>query len=172
MQRVKDGATASCGLLFERHHGRVYGYFVNATRNRGLSEDLVQEVFMRIIRYAHTYQAGQRFKPWLFRIARNVLFDHDRKRRLQTVDTDAVDLVINDPDPVEQEQEREMLRQAVRSLSDNYREIVELCLFADLSYTEVAESLGISENNARVRFFRAITSLRKHLAKDNKKDEL
>ncbi len=163
MQSVKDGAIASAGLLFERHHRRVYAYFVKVTHDRGLSEDLVQEVFVRVIRYAHTYRSDHAFQPWFYRIARNVLMDHHRKKRPVAVAPDAIVVSANDIDPVEQEEERNRIHRAIESLSENYREIVELSLFADLSYAEIAETLGISENNARVRFFRAVNSLRKHL---------
>src|SRR5258706_15843676 len=76
MQNVREGDTSKLALLFERHHIALYGYFVRLSGKRELSEDMVQEVFFRILKYRHTYRGDGEFVPWMYHIARNVHIDY------------------------------------------------------------------------------------------------
>ena len=79
MISVRDGNMEKLGMLFERHHGRLFNYFLHLTGNRHLSEDLVQEVFVRLLKYRHTFRENSTFTAWMFQIARNVRIDYLRK---------------------------------------------------------------------------------------------
>ena len=65
--------------LFERHHKRIYHYCQRMTGNQTTSQDLVQDVFMRILKYRKTFRGDSRFLPWLYRMAHNACIDHFRK---------------------------------------------------------------------------------------------
>src|SRR6185437_9367359 len=88
MAQVSRGEVAKMAVLFERHHRLLYRYFVSMNRNRELSEDLVQDVFFRMLRYRSTYDPSQPFTAWMYRIARNASVDQLRKRKGEVVGID------------------------------------------------------------------------------------
>ena len=85
MLAVREGDVERIGVLFDRHHRMLFNFFLRLTANRGLSEDLVQEVFFRMLKYRHTYQAGTNFTAWMYQVARNAHLDQARKHRLEIV---------------------------------------------------------------------------------------
>ena len=88
MAAVRDGEVGRLGDLFERHGRLFYGYFVRLTGNPDASHDLLQEMFLRILKYRHTYRGLSTFKTWGFRIARNLVIvvfsDHRRSKMKRT----------------------------------------------------------------------------------------
>src|SRR5277367_1842676 len=76
MQAVRSGDVGKLELLFDRHHRGLFHYFLHVTSNTAVSEDLVQEVFLRILKYRRTYQTGTAVRPWMYQIGRNALIDH------------------------------------------------------------------------------------------------
>ena len=76
MQAVRDGDVSQLGQLFERYHARLFEFLSRMTGNRVAAEDLVQDVFVRILKYRATYRDDGRFETWLFRIARNARADY------------------------------------------------------------------------------------------------
>ena len=80
MGRVRDGDVALLGELFERHHQRLFHFFLRLARSRSAAEDLVQEVFVRMLKYRHTFRSESEFVPWMFTLARNAATDLYRAR--------------------------------------------------------------------------------------------
>src|ERR1044071_1880871 len=72
MQEVRAGNVGKLEALFDRHHRALFRYFMHLTSNRAASEDLVQEVFFRILKYRHTYQPDSAFRAWMYQGGRNV----------------------------------------------------------------------------------------------------
>ena len=83
MVKVRDGDIGKLGLLFERYKKSLYGFFYGMNRDSDLSEDLVQNVFYRILKYKHVFRGDGDFKVWMFHIARNVNHDHFRKDKIK-----------------------------------------------------------------------------------------
>ena len=75
MLKVKSGESHTLGLLYERYKKRLFGFFYQMSKDASLSEDLVQNVFIRVMKYKHTYTEESNFLSWIFRIARNVYYD-------------------------------------------------------------------------------------------------
>jgi len=98
MLEVRDGDVAKLGELFTRHHARLFGFFVRLTGQRPASEDLVQLVFYRIMRYRHTYRDAGSFTAWMYHIARRTLSDYRRHggRDDPSAEEPAMDLVPDD----------------------------------------------------------------------------
>src|SRR3982750_4639712 len=88
MGQVSSGEVSQMAILFERHHRALFRYVVSMNRNRGLAEDLVQDVFFRMLRYRTTYDPAQSFTAWMYQIARNAGVDQIRKRTAEVVDID------------------------------------------------------------------------------------
>src|SRR5580658_9740874 len=88
MAQVSNGEVAKMAMLFERHHRPLFRYFVSMNRNRELSEDLVQDVFFRMLRYRASYDPAQSFTAWMYQIARNASVDSAQKRKGEVVGID------------------------------------------------------------------------------------
>src|ERR1700759_4542856 len=84
MSQVRNGVGEMLGVLFERYHVPLFNFYTKLTGDRTISEDLVQEVFFRILKYRHSYRADTPFRAWMYQIARNARLDHLRKRKLET----------------------------------------------------------------------------------------
>ena len=81
MLTVRDGDLDKLGVLFDRHHKLLFNFFLRLTSSREASEDLVQEVFFRMLKYRHSYRGSSQFSFWMFQIARNARIDYFRKKR-------------------------------------------------------------------------------------------
>src|SRR5262245_30120245 len=79
MRQVRGGRTAALATLFERHHTRLYRYCLRMTGNRAAAEDLVQDVFMKMLKYKTTFKDDSEFVPWMFGIGRNACLAHLRR---------------------------------------------------------------------------------------------
>jgi RNA polymerase sigma-70 factor, ECF subfamily len=167
MQQVKDGDVGKLGILFERHHAMLFNFLLRLTGDRQLSEDLVQEVFVRLLKYRHTYRGESQFTTWMFQIARNLRVDHFRKHRQEddlNVE-EATDFTSPDPSPgdqVVQNQEMRHLNEALDRLPREKREVLLLTRFHNLKHEEIAEILGCSVPSVKARVFRAMQDLREN----------
>ncbi|MBI3193246.1 MAG: RNA polymerase sigma factor [Ignavibacteriae bacterium] len=166
MIQVRDGELHQLALLFERHHVALYNYYVRQASDRDLSEDFVQEVFLRIIKYRHTFRGEGEFLPWMYHIARNVQIDHARKWGRETkYDEETHDQICDDPIPddhVEQLQNVGMLQKALAKLSPEKREVLILSRYQEMKYSAIAELLGCTVEVVKVRVHRALNDLRKY----------
>lgn len=161
MAAVRDGETALLRFLFERHGERLFGYLWRLNQDRNLSEDLAQEVFVRILRFRSGFKNGHSFTAWMYSIARNLQMDHWRKRRLESDWEEGFDVAAPAAsEPLVQQQESEMLHEALRRLSPAKREILILSRFEELPHEQIAVILGCEPGAARVRLHRALASLR------------
>src|ERR1019366_3123549 len=81
MLAVRNGDVGKLGQLFERYHGTLFDFFCRMLNNRTAADDLVQDVFFRILKYRKTYRDDSHFRTWMFHIARNARFDYFKKHR-------------------------------------------------------------------------------------------
>jgi len=156
--------------LYERYAAAVHAFFVRRTRDEEAALELTAETF------AAAWLARTRFEdrtegsaaPWLFGIARNLLAQSVRRgaierrarERLRLVSTAAtVDVAEAWLEGVEVD-----LRSALASLGDGERAAIQLRVLDDLDYGEIGRRLGISDGAARVRVFRGLGRLRRHIA--------
>jgi RNA polymerase sigma-70 factor (ECF subfamily) len=165
MEKVRDGDIDKLGPLFERYKRQLYGFFYGMNRDTELSEDLVQNVFYRILRYRHVFRGDGDFKVWMFHIARNVNNDHYRKEKLkhkESVDhwQDRLKEEKNRYTEFEQSEEMMILSTAMDRLPEDKREILLLSKFHEKKYKEIGEMLGCSEGAVKVKVFRALQELK------------
>ncbi len=164
MAQVRDGDVARLGLLFERHNTRLYGFFVKHTGRRSASEDLVQEVFFRMLKYRHTFRGEAPFTVWMYQLARNVAADFFGKRsREVALDESYEEHATSDDSPIEalqRNQEQRLLHEALARLDPEKREVLVLSRFQDLKYEEIATILGVQVGTVKARVHRALNDLR------------
>lgn len=166
MLKVKSGKLDKLGLLFERYNRKLFSYFYRLTYCRDLSEDLVQGVFERIIKYRHTYESTDAFSTWIYRIARNLHIDHYRRngdeyQLNENLDFDDIKAETDD-DPFEpnKDHELELLKIAMTKLDPVKKETLVLSRFEGFKYKEIAGIMDCSESAVKVRIFRAINELK------------
>ena len=172
MLKVKSGDLDKLGLLFERYNRRLFGYFYRLTRRRELSEDLVQGVFERILKYRYTYENSGAFSTWIFQIARNLHMDHLRKQYNGHTQDDEVNLdaMHDDTYPVHMKLTDEgdsrkaakidLLKCALDRLDPKKKEPLILSRYEGFTYKEIASITDCSVSAVKVRVFRAMNELR------------
>lgn len=164
MSRVRDGETERLSELFERHHRRLYGFFLRLAGDRPAAEDLVQEVFVRMLKYRHTFRSGAKFEPWMFALARNAATDQWRNRPRELPEAEDA------PEPpapfehplegLERAEERRRLAAALARLPEEKRELLLLARSRSMRYEGIGELLGCSVGAVKVRVHRAMKDLR------------
>jgi RNA polymerase sigma factor (sigma-70 family) len=163
MHAVREGDLAQLGPLFDRHHRAVYDFLVRTTGQRAVAEDLVQDVFERVLKYRATYRGEAGFLPWLFRIASNARASHYRKLEPTMSWSDELDGEDESAGPerlTEDASEAARLQRALLSLRPDKRELIVLARYSELKYEAIAELLGVDVNTIKVRVHRALKELR------------
>ncbi len=166
IQWVADGDSSCLATLFERHHRGVYQFCLQMTRQPAHSEDLVQDVFLKILRKAKSFRGEGSFKAWMFNIARNITLDHLRKAKRQNNEAiDEEDLVhqLADNRSAEQaaagSQSMQLVMQALARLPAAAQEVIWLGRFEFDSYEDLGRALACNAGAARVRMHRAMALL-------------
>jgi len=176
MLRVREGDDTSFALLLERHRAPVIHFLYRIVQNQPASEELAQEVFLRVYRSRATYEPTAKFTTWLFRIATHLALNwiRDRKKErgqesLSEELLDGVERQVPDRQPtVEQEllyavKLRE-IRRAIELLPEKQRAAVMMHKYEELEYAQIAKTLGCSESAVKSLLFRAYETLRARLA--------
>ena len=176
MLRVKEGDGASFGVLLEKHRSSVVHFLYRMVQNQAVSEELAQEVFLRVYRSRATYEPTAKFTTWLFRIAThlalNALRDGKNERLQERLDDDSSDMPVRQvPDSRPSVEQRmvyqarlDEIRQAVATLPDKQRAAVLMHKYEEMEYSQIAKVLNCSESAIKSLLFRAYETLRARLA--------
>ena len=174
----RNGNVASFELLMERHQNKVFSYILMLVKDRQLADDIFQDTFLKIIRTikAGAYKEEGKFIQFAMRIAHNLIIDHFRKsKRIPMADSvnKEYDIIDNakytDPsveDKMVTEQVYEDIRKMIEYLPEEQREVLNMRMYADMSFKDIAEATNVSINTALGRMRYAIINLRK-MAKEN-----
>jgi len=165
MLAVRSGDVAKLGILFNRHSRALFEFFARLTGSRSLAEDLVQDVFVRMLKYRETFRTESRFKAWMYQIARNARFDHYKKHEIENPfpEGGTEKLESRSPFPVdhlEHQQQTQLLECALYKLPSEKREVLILSRYQDLKYEQIAEIMGCEVGAIKVRVHRALKDLR------------
>jgi len=161
MLAVRNGEVDQFAVLFERHHDRLFSFFYRMTADPPASEDLTQEVFVRMLKYRGSFGEDSDFRAWMYQIARNVRADHFRKRMAET--ELPVDMRVHERPAsvqVERDEELSVLQRALLALPEDKREILILARYEEMKYEAIAALLQIEVGAVKVRVHRALRELR------------
>jgi RNA polymerase sigma-70 factor (ECF subfamily) len=163
MQEVRAGNVGKLEVLFDRHHRALFRYFMHLTGDRAASEDMVQEVFFRILKYRHTWQAETTFRAWMYQVGRNVHMDQAGKRKPEVALPDHAGDFSSGDTPADRQlqskQETVLLHRALAALPPEKREVLVMSRFQELRYDEIASVLKIEVGTVKVRVYRALREL-------------
>lgn len=165
MLKVKEDDLDKMSLLFERYKRPLYGFFYGLNKEQELSEDLVQNTFLRILKYRHLFRGEGDFRAWMFHIARNVNNDHHRKKRVKATEDlenwqERIGHHENQSNEMQHNEEHHMLSMAMDRLPEDKREVLLLSKFEEKKYSEIGEVLGCTEGAVKVKVFRALQELK------------
>ncbi|MDC6384071.1 RNA polymerase sigma factor [Flagellimonas taeanensis] len=166
MLKVKSGDLDKLGLLYERHKKKLFGFFYNMGNNPSISEDLVQNVFVRILKYRNSFTGEGPFTAWMFSMARNVNYDHYKKVSHESVSRNVspeqVDKGTGDylNEAMDLQGDAHLLKKALGLLPAEKKEILLLSKYRELKFQEIGDILGCSEGAAKVRVHRALKDLK------------
>lgn len=161
---VRDGDVGKLGILFERHHVKLFNFLVRYTGNRVAGEDMVQEAFFRILKYRHTFRGDAAFTTWMYQTGRNVALDHVRKWKDGPSSAPAPDTQ-TDPEPspsemLERIETHNLLSLALSRLTIEKREVLILNRYVGMKYEEIARVLDTPLGTIKARIHHAMKDLR------------
>lgn len=176
MLRVREGDETSFALLLERHRASVVHFLYRMVQNQPVSEELAQEVFLRVYRSRATYEPTAKFTTWLFRIAThlalNWIRDGKKEKSQESLNEELLEGVERQVPDRQPTVEQEMLyavrlkevRQAIEMLPPKQRAAVMMHKYEEFDYAQIARALGCSESAVKSLLFRAYETLRARLA--------
>ena len=177
MLQVRDGDDESFRLLLDKHRAAVVRFVYRMTRDQAISEELGQEVFLRIYRSRAAYEPSAKFTTWMFRIANHLTLNwirDGRNERTHKVSMDAreegaparefPDATLSAEQDMLRQARLEEVRQAIGQLPEKQRSAVLMHKYEELEYSQIASVLGISESAVKSLLFRAYETLRSRLA--------
>src|SRR5207244_583966 len=150
------GDRPAFAALVERYWERLYRWLYHLTHDRHAAEDLAQETFLKAFAHLERFQAGTNFRAWLFRIAHNTFANQCRVARRRHPLPE--DLATHDQGPEARLLSQEALQglaHALAQLPTEYRAALLLRAEEDLSFRQIADVLGLTEETARWRVFKA-----------------
>ena len=162
--------------LIEEVQHRLLRYLLFLTGNREVSEDLFQEVWIRVLLRGAQFNGKSRFDTWLFTIARNLVIDLSRKRTMASLDEMSessdherpFEIIDNEPSPLDQfrsGEDRAEVHQVLVRLESRSREVLVLRFYEELSLEEIATITGAPLSTVKSRLYRGLAAVKPELAK-------
>lgn len=171
----RRGNRAAFSELVRRHSRPLAMMILRMVRDEEDAKDISQAVFLKAFEGLSRFKMASSFKTWLYRIAMNAVTDHLRKRR-PVPDSDLVDQLVDPARSPGEQMDRgahlRRLREAIEDLPEKQRLTLQLRIYEEMDYKEIASILGGSAGSARGNFFQAAKTLREKLVKDNEKTSL
>lgn len=160
---VQNGQSEKFGELMRRYSPKLFRYGKQFLRDIDNIEDVVQDVFIKTYQNINSFDATQRFSPWIYRIAHNTYINYIKKQNrgpLYLFDFDIVmSHTVSEEDPIikerEQKEIKEIVEKGLSQIEPKYREILVLYYIEDLSYKEIADILQVPIGTVGVRVMRA-----------------
>lgn len=178
ISRYVAGDESALKSLIMRHEKKVFSYIMLSVKNRELAEDIFQDTFIKVINTLRSgnYKEEGKFVQWVMRIANNLKIDYFRKmQRMPAFENngefDIFDVIYGTEPSAEQkiitEQIYEDVTALVKLLPDEQREVLEMRIYQDISFKDIAELTNVSINTALGRMRYALINLRKIIKEKN-----
>jgi len=157
--------------LIEQYQYRLFRYLLYLTSHRERAEDFFQETWIRVLERGHQYDGKYKFEAWLFTIARNLVIDWQRQRKVQSLDTltdpaQEAPLQIPDmrqPSPLHaamSEERDAAVRASLGQIALIYREVVVLRFHEELQIDEIASVMKLPVSTVKTRLYRGLEAMR------------
>lgn len=171
------GDENSLSLLIKRHQSKIYGFIYSKVTDRDIADDIFQDTFIKVIKTLklNSYNEEGKFLPWVMRISHNLIVDHFRKNKKMPMyrETEEFSIfsIMTDNSPnienrIITEQVESDLQRLIEELPDDQKEVLQMRIYQDLSFKEIADLTGVSINTALGRMRYALMNLRKVIDKN------
>ena len=156
--------------LYKKYYQQIFLFILKRVEDEETAAEITSQVFLKVLTNLAGYRdMGLPFSSWLFRIARNEIYDLHRQKKIQmvvSVESRGIGEMISEmQDEEEPVSDHEMLYKALGTLEDDEMELMEMRFFEKRSFKEIGEILEITDNNAKVRSYRVLDKLKKILKK-------
>lgn len=169
VRRSREGDMQAMGLLYEHYKSRMFSLAYRYTYNAASSEDLIQEIFIKVFANLETLDNDEAFAGWMYRIAVNTCLSYLRshkKERHQAVSLSAVETVIGDnAQDMSEKMMREPMEEAIRSLPTKLKSVFLLHDVQGYKHAEIAQIMGCTVGTSKSQLFKARMKLRQKLEK-------
>lgn len=177
---VKDyvgGDENALAILIKRHQSKIYGFIYSKVTDRDIADDIFQDTFIKVIKTlkSNAYNEEGKFLPWVMRISHNLIVDHFRRNKKMPMyrETEEFSIfsIMSDNSPniesrIITEQVESDLQRLIQELPDDQKEVLQMRIYQDLSFKEIADLTGVSINTALGRMRYALMNLRKVIDKN------
>ena len=167
-ERVQQGDAEIFGVLVERYEPKLLRYGRKFLSTHEDIEDIVQDIFLSAYQNMQSFDASQRFSPWIYRIAHNAFVNGLRKKSRNPLVFIDFDTLVSHPvyeDPADAERDQRemkvMIDKGLEKIPDKYREVLILFYLEEVPYKEIAEILQVPQNTVGVRLRRGKEALKK-----------
>ena len=169
LRKAQRGDERAFAIIVRTYEQPVYNYVLRLTGDRVLSEDLTQEVFLRVFQGLPSFSLRSRFTTWLFQVTKNRVLDElralERRPRALVALDDIAPLEVVDA-PVERAETIDAVWRAVEALNPDLKMALLLRDVVGLSYTEIAETLEITLATVKWRIYKAREEVQLALQRD------
>lgn len=182
LSRFNDGDASAFEVLLERYRRPVFNFILRSVRQKDRAEELLQDVFLRVVQRSGDFKGESRFSTWLYTIARNTCIDHGRKMQFRR--HRSLDAPIRGRDSEEgpslldrtegrepsahrgaiRNELRDTIADAVAQLPDEQREVFLMRQVSHLPFKQIADIVGVPENTVKSRMRYALERLQEALA--------
>jgi len=166
VRAFKKGDRNAFGGIYDEYAERIYRFFFSRTANKELSEDLTSDTFRKALEHLADYKEGKgSLTSWLYTIARNTLTDHWRTAKGDAPLDEALELgaSIDMAGHADAKEQLAKVKAYLTKLSADERQVVLLRVWDELSYAEIAETMGRTEGSAKMLFSRTVQKMRRDL---------
>jgi RNA polymerase sigma-70 factor (ECF subfamily) len=152
--------------IYSRYYDSIFRYIYKRVNEQEAAFDLTSCVFIKALSALNKYEfRGIPFSSWLFRIAKSEVYQSFRdKKVINLIHNDSIYYVEIDEEIFKsKDDEFQLLKKCLENLKINELQLIEMRFFEKMSFREIGEDLGITENNAKVKTFRVLAKLKKNL---------
>lgn len=172
-----DGDENALATLITRHQSKIYGFIYSKVTDRDIADDIFQDTFIKVIKTlkSNSYNEEGKFLPWVMRISHNLIVDHFRRNKkmpmFRETEEFSIFSIMTDNSPnvenrIITEQVENDLQRLIEELPDDQKEVLQMRIYQDLSFKEIADLTGVSINTALGRMRYALMNLRKVIEKN------
>ncbi len=165
VENCQKGDQKAFEQLVDLYSDQMYGYFLRLCNDPGLSEDMVSQLFIKLIKKIDTYKHGS-FNSWLFRVASNIFYDHlrelKRRKKLFKVKKEETETYIEDKDKSSREM-IDLLQVHLEKLDRETKEMILLRFYGQLSFKEIAEKRSQPIGTVLSKVHRGLKKIRKNM---------
>ena len=156
IEELQRGSQRAFAAVYQQYSEGVFAYCLKILADRQLAEDVVQETFLKVQQQARSIQHSKSFRSWIFRIARNeALMQFRRTGKNSQLEAESLWDEETPHERLVSAERSEVVNRLLDSLKHQYREVLVLLVYENMSYAEIAAVTGSTESSVKSRIFRA-----------------